>query len=94
MRRRSPINRTEYLKQVGAKVRKERERQGLSLREVSLRCSVGHSSVRELESGKDVLVGTACEIAAALGMNPSAIFNPFFKESPAERETPTGFGLT
>lgn len=69
--------RENYLKRVGEAVRRERERQQLSLRQVAERCKVSHMTVKELEDGNNIMLGSAFEIAVALGLSPGVLFNPF-----------------
>jgi transcriptional regulator with XRE-family HTH domain len=67
----------DYLKRVGVRAQKERRRQNLSLRGVAQRCGVSKDSVQMLESGNNVLLGTAFEVALGLGIAPGALLNPF-----------------
>ncbi len=81
MDRRAARHRDDYLKRVGMRVRQERERRKLSLRQVARLCSLSHASVYELESGRNVSIGTAYEVALALSIPPGVVFNPFHVEA-------------
>lgn len=71
----------EYLKRVGAVLRRERNNQKLSMRGIKDLCGVSKDMVYRIENGKDVPLGDAFEIATTLGLSPGVVFNPFQSES-------------
>lgn len=53
---------------IGLLIRRERERQGLSLRDLAARCGITHSHIARIESGKyNVTLDILSKVAAALG---------------------------
>jgi transcriptional regulator with XRE-family HTH domain len=76
----------EYLRRVGAILRRERNRQNLPLRGFKDRCGVSKDMVFRIEKGRDVPLGDAFRIAAALGLSPGVVFNPFNSESQGEEQ--------
>lgn len=60
---------TTLKKRIGRNVKRIRESKGLSLREVSYNCSIGHSRISEIEHGKhDMRISTLVELAEGLGV--------------------------
>lgn len=53
---------------IGLLIRRERERQRLSLRDLAARCGITHSHIARIESGKyNVTLDILSKVAAALG---------------------------
>jgi transcriptional regulator with XRE-family HTH domain len=61
-------------KRIGKNLKRIREAKGLSLRELSYECSIGHARISEIESGKlNIRVSTLAELAEALGIEPGEL---------------------
>lgn len=53
---------------IGLLIRRERERQGLSLRDLAARCGIAHSHILRIENGRySVTLDILSKVAAALG---------------------------
>lgn len=60
----------------GENLRKIRESKGLSLRDLSINCSIGHARIQEIEKGlRDVRLGTILELAKGLEIPPSKLLD-------------------
>lgn len=55
---------------IGKRLREEREKQGLTLRELARRAGVGVSTIAELEAGRRQSTTKVVELAQALAVNP------------------------
>lgn len=57
-------------KRLGKNIKRLREAKGLSQRELSYECSVGHGRISEIETGQhNIRVSTLVELAEALGVD-------------------------
>ncbi len=81
-------SKNEYLRSVGEILRKERNRQNLPMRGFKDLCGVSKDMVFRIENGQDVPLGDAFQIAAALGLSPGVVFNPFQGESQDSEQSP------
>ena len=64
----------DYLKSLGANLRKTREAKGLSLRELSALCTIDHSDIGKMERGEtNITILTLIEISKALEVHPKKI---------------------
>ena len=73
--------------QLGERLREERDRRGLSLRELARRCEVSPSLVSQIETGKiQPSVRTLYAIVSELGVSLDAVFAPPAKQQDAALE--------
>jgi transcriptional regulator with XRE-family HTH domain len=86
-----PVDRSS---KVGARLRTERERLGISLRELARRVGVSPSLVSQIELDRvNPSVGTLYALVTELGMTMSEVFGDSRPGEPVVRQLPSGDGL-
>ena len=66
---------------IGAAIRDEREKQGLSLQQLSDRAAIEQERLEEFESGEgEAYASEIVDIARALGVDPAHFFTSLMKE--------------
>ena len=69
------IGRKKFVPEVfGLRLRRAREDRGWSLRQVSAKCGVGPNTIHRAEHGLDISLGSAVQIAGALGISFDELF--------------------
>jgi transcriptional regulator with XRE-family HTH domain len=90
-----PLDRGLEASKIGARLRTERERLGISLRELARRVGVSPSLVSQIELDRvNPSVGTLYALVTELGMTMSDVFGDSRPEEPVVRQLRGGDGLT
>ncbi|GGK18960.1 hypothetical protein GCM10007962_11430 [Yeosuana aromativorans] len=65
-----------FLKEIGQKIKNERESRGLILEEMDAKCDIDPSDFSKIENGKqNITIKTLIRISTALNINPKDLFD-------------------
>lgn len=70
------MNKYEYLKLIGERLRCARKVKGLPLRELDAWCEIDHGTLSRIETGKlNITMATLIKLTDALRINPAEVVN-------------------
>lgn len=70
------MEKSDFLKLVGANIRKARRSKSLSLRKMATQCTTDHSDIGKIERGRvNITVFTLYQLAKVLNVNPGALID-------------------